>query len=76
MATREVWPNYFSSNQNKGSNEDIQSMIKDVVMTINLLERIYGAKEARLVTAELLNQYVSLKSIAQARGISHHNLLD
>lgn len=75
MATREVWLNYFSSNQNKGSDEDIQSMIKDVVMAISLLERIYGAKEARLVTAELLNHYLSLKSIAQARGISHHPLM-
>lgn len=70
MANRQVWENFRSTNTNKGDNDEILSMIRDIVETIHSLERIYGQIGSRLATTALLSDWHSLRSIAEARGIS------
>ncbi len=49
MASQQTWDNYHSSNTNKGTDEEIQSMIRDVVETIHTMERMYGGRRGTLV---------------------------
>lgn len=69
MASRQVWENFRSNNPNKGENEDILSMIRDAVEAIHSLERIYGQVGSKLAITALLDDWHSLRSIAEARGI-------
>ena len=72
MASRQVWENFRSLNTNKGDNEDILSMIRDAVEAIHSLERIYGQTGSKLATAALMDDWHSLRSIAEARGINNY----
>ena len=71
MASRLTWENYRSTNPDKGTDEDIQSMIKDVVETIHTLERMYGTANAQLVVRALLVDWHTLAQIAGARGLTY-----
>lgn len=73
MASQLTWANYHSSNPSKGSNEDVQSMIRDVVETIHTLERMYGGHGSKLIVTALLQEWHSLRSIADARGITYEH---
>lgn len=72
MASKQVWENWHSSSRNKGSDEDILSMMSDLVTTISSLEKIYGSKTASLIVRSLLLDWTSLKNIADARGIRNY----
>lgn len=71
MASKEVWNNWHSTSLNKGSDEEIISMIDDLVETIHSLEKIYGDKSALFVRALFLD-WISLRCIADARGLSNY----
>lgn len=73
MANNMVWENYRSSNPDKGTDEEIQSMIRDVVETIHKLERIYGAAQSRIVVCALLQDWHALSHMAKARGITYEH---
>lgn len=73
MANDITWTNYHSPNPNKGTNEEVQSMIRDVVETIHKLEKIYGVAGSRLVVRALLQDWLSLSDIAKARNISYEH---
>lgn len=73
MANNMVWENYRSSNPNKGTDEEVQSMIRDVVETIHKLERIYGSAAASIVVRSLLQDWHSLAAMAKARGITYEH---
>lgn len=72
MASRQVWENFRSLNTNKGDNEDILSMIRDAVEAIHSLERIYGQTGSKLATTALMDDWHTLRSIAEARGINNY----
>lgn len=73
MASQQTWDNYHSSNPNKGTDEEIQSMIRDVVETIHSLERMYGGAGARVVVVALLQDWHNLSGIAKARNINYEH---
>jgi len=73
MASSQTLANYRSQNTDKGSDEEIQSMVRDVVETIHALERMHGHEGARLVVRSLLQDWHSLSSIASARGIKYEH---
>ncbi len=68
MASRQTWENWRSPNINKGEDEEILSMIRDVVETIHNLERMYGSG-ANLIVRGLLQEWHALAGIADARGL-------
>jgi hypothetical protein len=72
MASQQTWANYHSSNTNKGSDEEVQSMIRDVVETIHTLERMYDAR-AQLLVRALLQDWHALSGMAKARNISYEH---
>lgn len=69
MASLGTWVNYHSGNTNKGTDEEVLSMIQDVVDTIRLLEKMYGPKEVKLVTRSLLDEWNTLRQMADARNL-------
>lgn len=71
MASQQTWDNYHGPNPDKGTDEEIQSMIRDVVETIHTLERMYGVKGAQLTVLGLLQEYHSLASMASSRGLNY-----
>ena len=73
MASKQTWDNYRSLNYNKGSDEELLSMIRDVVETIHTLERMYGAGDARLVVRGLLQEWHALSGMANARGLNYEH---
>jgi hypothetical protein len=73
MASQQTWNNYRSHNTNKGSDEEIQSMIRDVVETIHKLERMYGIAGAAFTVRSLLQEWHSLSDIAKARNITYEH---
>jgi hypothetical protein len=72
MASSQVWANYRGPNTYKGSDEDVLSMIRDVVETIHSLERMYGAAGSQLVVRGLLQDWHALRGMADARGITNY----
>ena len=73
MASQQTWANYHSSNTNKGTDEEVQSMIRDVVETIHALERMYGHPRAQLLVTALLQDWHALSSMAKARDIKYEH---
>lgn len=73
MASKQSWDNYRGPNQNKGSDEEVLSMVKDVVETIHTLERMYPNGGAKLVVWGLLQDWHALSGIAQARGLNYEH---
>ena len=73
MASRQTWENWRSQNPNKGDDEEIQSMIRDVVETIHTMERMYGDTGAKLIVRALLQDWHSLASVANARNIKYEH---
>ena len=69
MASNQIWENWHSPRQNKGEDEDILSMIRDVVQTIHNLERMYGPAKAQLIVRGLLQEWHALAGVAEARGL-------
>jgi hypothetical protein len=72
MASAYTWANYRTPNTNKGDDEEILSMIRDVVETIHNLERMYGTPGAQLVVRGLLQDWHTLRGIADARGLHNY----
>ncbi len=72
MASKQVWENWHGPSLNKGEDEDILSMIRDVVDTIHSLERMYGNVAARLTVRALLQEYHALVSVANARDLDDY----
>lgn len=73
MASSQTWEIWHNPKiLNKGEDEDILSMISDVVETIHNLERMYGHAPARLTVRSLLQEYHALVSIANARDLSNY----
>lgn len=72
MASSQVWANWHGPALNKGEDEDILSMISDVVETIHNLERMYGNAAARLTVRSLLQEYHALVSVAEARDLRNY----
>jgi hypothetical protein len=72
MASRQVWATWQGPALNKGEDEDILSMIRDVVETIHSLERMYGVGPALLTVRGLLQEYHALASVADARGLHNY----
>jgi hypothetical protein len=73
MASRQTWENWHSQNPNKGSDEELQSMIKDVVEAIHTLERMYGSVASKFVVRSLLQDWHSLSETAKARGLAYES---
>lgn len=69
MASQQTWENWHGSNLNKGEDEEILSMIRDVVQTIHNLERMYGPTRSQLIVRGLLQEWHALAGIADARGL-------
>lgn len=73
MASKQVWETWHNPKAlNKGEDEDILSMIRDVVETIHNLERMYGNEVARLTVRSLLQEYHALASVANARDLRNY----
>lgn len=73
MASKQVWETWHNPKVlNKGEDEDILSMIRDVVETIHNLERMYGNEAARLTVRGLLQEYHALVSVANARDLRNY----
>jgi hypothetical protein len=72
MASKETWEIWHGPALNKGENEDILSMISDVVETIHSLERMYGNVAARLTVRGLLQEYHALAGVADARDLRNY----
>lgn len=72
MASSSTWQNYRSPNPNKGDNDELLSMISDVVETIHNLERMYGHAEARIIVRSLLQDWHTLSGMAEARGLTNY----
>ena len=70
MASKQSWDNYRSPGHVK-TDEELQSMIRDVVETIHTLERMYGAVGAQLVVRGLLQDFHALSGMANARGLNY-----
>jgi len=69
----QVWETWHNPKVlNKGEDEDILSMIRDVVETIHNLERMYGHTVARLTVRSLLQEYHALVGVANARGLDNY----
>ncbi len=51
MASRQTWDKYRSPGIVE-TDEEVQSMIRDVVETIHTLERMYGAKGSQLQVSQ------------------------
>jgi hypothetical protein len=73
MASKQTWDTYLSQNV-VHSDEELQSMIKEVVETVHTLERMYGANKASLFVRALVLDYQSLIGMANVRGISYEAL--
>jgi hypothetical protein len=71
MATKEIWARFHSTEQYKGTDEEIISMIDDIISGINLIEMIYGIKESRMMTRGMLQDWHALAGIANARGLKY-----
>jgi len=70
MASQQTWENWHNPKVlNKGEDEEILSMIRDLVQTIHNLERMYGNERSQLVVRSLLQEYHALVSVANARDI-------
>lgn len=79
MADKKIWANWHSptvmrSAQDKGTDEEIVSMMEDAVKVIHLLEDMYGQEGSKLVTMGPLADYLALSSIAFNRGIKYPSL--
>lgn len=73
MASRQAWETWHNPKAlNKGEDEDILSMIRDVVETIHSLERMYGNVAAHLTVRGLLQEYHALVSVAHARNLRNY----
>ena len=72
MASRETWDKFRSPGIVE-TDEEVQSMIKDVVETIHTLERMYGATGSQLIVRALLQEWHALSGMAQARGITYEH---
>lgn len=73
MASKQTWDNWQNPKVlNKGDDEEILSMIRDVVETIHNLERMYGNTVARLTVRSLLQEYHALVSVANARNLHNY----
>ena len=70
MASRQTWDKYRSPGIVE-TDEEVQSMIRDVVETIHTLERMYGIAGAKLTVLGLLQEYHALASMASARGLTY-----
>jgi hypothetical protein len=68
MATQKTWSRYRNEGL-VGADSDVLSMLKDTTTTIRSLEKMHGVDAARIVVASLLNDYLDLKTIAQARHL-------
>lgn len=72
MASQQAWENWRGPNPNKGDDEQILSMIRDVVETIHTLERMYGHVGAQLVVRGLLQDWHALTGMADMRGLKNY----
>lgn len=76
MASKQTWDNWQNPKVlNKGDDEEILSMIRDVVETIHNLERMYGTGDARLTVRGLLQEYHALVGVANARNLPNYERL-
>jgi hypothetical protein len=75
MASQEVWTRYSTQGIINEGEEEVRSMIKDVVETIHTLERMYGVVKAQLVVRALILDYQALAGIANARDIRNYERL-
>lgn len=71
MASRSTWDKYRSPGIVE-TDEEVTSMIKDVVETIHALDRMYGAERAQLIVRVLLLDWQALSSMASSRGIRNY----
>lgn len=72
MASKQSWDNYRSPGIVK-TDEELLSMIRDVVETIHTLERMYSTGGAKLVVWGLLQDYHALSGMANARGLNYEH---
>ncbi len=72
MASADTWANYRGPSFNKGDDEEILSMISDVVDTIHNLDKMYGHAGAQLVVRGLLQDWHALTGMADARGLTDY----
>lgn len=70
MASKQSWDNYRSPGIIK-TDEELLSMIRDVVETIHTLERMYSQGGAKLVVWGLLQDYHALSGMANARDLNY-----
>lgn len=71
MASRSTWDKYRSPGIVE-TDEEVTSMIRDVVETIHTLERMYGAEKAQLTVRALLMDWQALSGMASSRGIRNY----
>jgi hypothetical protein len=73
MASRQTWQGYNEPNADGlcvvETDEELVSMIRDVVETIHTLERMYGQSKAQLTVRALIMDWQALSNMASARGI-------
>lgn len=73
MATQETWDRYKSPGIIE-SDDELRSMIKDVVDTIHNLQKMYG-RGSEMVVYRLIQDYYNLQLMAGARGFSDYEHL-
>jgi hypothetical protein len=72
MASKQSWDNYRSPGIVE-TDEELLSMVKDVVETIHCLEKMYSKGGAKLVVWGLLQDWHALSGMAQARGLNYEH---
>jgi hypothetical protein len=72
MASKQTWDNYRSPGIVK-TDEELLSMVKDVVETIHTLEKMYSNGGAKLVVWGLLQDWHALSSMASSRGLTYEH---
>lgn len=68
MASKETWTKYQNSGV-VGTDEELVSMISDMVVTIRNLEKMYVQGQSMLTVRALLQEWHALSGVAFHRGI-------
>ena len=71
MASKETWTRYQNTGT-IGTDEELVSMISDMVITIRTLDKMYVQGQAMLTVRALLQEWHALSGVAFYRGISDY----
>ena len=74
MASKETWF-YYSTRGFIETDDEVKSMIEDVVDVIHSLEKMYSASGSALIVRAIMADYIALTGIADARGLRDYKRL-